>query len=412
MISRVGLVISLMILASLACTLSGSDEDTPNATPTDAPIPISEARTATAIVNASLTPEATVTVLPTAIPTLDATPQQFNTPTPLSFSGGSGSSGVTTGNTSSGATSGGGGGGGDSNLVASASNPAAGAPQANGFYYPNTILFSQGGSIQGIGRDGSGQGTVVGGNQAVRSINGLFVSSAGSGVQIVRPDGTSVAQGSGQTTLVTWSSDGSVAYWGSGANLVAYQNGNAETVDTLGGNLTVVTYAPNGSGVVYASQTQIKIRWNDGNIQQIWDSGDAIIEGPYWSTYGDGLGLYFVLGDGRRLHWSANGLSDINDPNVHLQLQSPANPAARIYVRANNGNSLTLVAVYPGASDVEFVTPSLQDVSWSPDGSNLVYVAMDGNLVLLDAISGGQQVLATGGARYPVWTAPRYLVRN
>jgi hypothetical protein len=407
---RIWIVILLLGLAGLACSLTTSDEETQEVrTPT--PIRISnveatstvQARTSTPVsVNASPTP---VAAPPTLRPTLLPTPVQFNTPVPaVGISQGVSSEGQSSGvnvASSSGAS-----------LSGSGSGAAAGAPQANGFYFPNTIVFSSGGSIRSIGRDGSGGGVIASGNSAIRSLNGLFVATASGGVNVVRPDGTAISQGSGLTTLPTWSSDGNTAYFGSGSSLIRFQNGVSQVVDSTNGDIIVVEYGPDGGTLMFASRNQIKLIYGDGTVGTVWDSFESINIGPFWAYRNDQLGVYIETSGGKRL-FIGGGVNEITSPFEHLQLQSPANGGARVYVRARNDGYLTLVASYPGASDVEFTAPTLQDVSWSPDSSQLIYASTSGDLIILDAATGAQQVIAAGvGARYPVWTPPRYLLRE
>ena len=134
------------------------------------------------------------------------------------------------------------------------------------------------------------------------------------------------------------------------------------------------------------------------------------IRGPYWAIRDGELGVYAVLSSGRRI-FIGGGLSNVDNPNEHLQLISPVNEAARVYVRGQDGGTQRLVAVWPGSADVEFVARSIADVSWSPDSSQLVYATPNGELVLLDAANGSQQTIASG-ASAPVWTPPRYTVRQ
>ena len=397
-------VISLLMLAMLACTLSSSDENVNvSGARTPTAISISDSETATGAAGPTQRPTTTaVFAPPTRQPTLLPTPLQFNTPVsnvavPPPVSNNS--------NTGNPASSGG-------EIAASGGDPAAGAPQSNGFYFPNSIVYSSGGSLRAVGRDGSGGGVIGSGDRGIRSLNGLFVASASGGVTVVRPDGQRVVQGSGQTTLPTWSRDGSTAYFGSGNNLIRYRNGSIETVASLNGNISVVEFSPDSGTVLFANQNQVKMLHGDGNISTRWDSGsELVVNGPYWTMRGENLGVYFELNNGRRI-WVGGDLSEITDPNEHLQLLSPANQFARVYVRANNGGSLTLVAAWPGASDIEFVAPTLADVSWSPDGSQLVFASPDGSLILLDTASGARSTIASGGARYPLCTTPHYTVRN
>lgn len=393
----------LLLLAGLGCSLTRADDKGEITTPTPIGI-ISSGGTPAATLSPTPNPNATNTPVPappTRLPTLFPTPQQFNTPVVpgavrpptvvASAGGGSASSG------------------GAGQIAAAGGDPAVGAPQNNGFYFPNTIVYSSGGSLRAVGRDGSGGGVIGSGSVATRSLNGLFIAS---GSVLVRPDGQKIGVISGQTTTPAWSRDNSTAYFGSGANLMRYQNGTTTAVNSTLGDLIKVEFSPDGGTLLFASRNQIKLLHGDGAVSVRWDSTtETVSDGPYWATRGEQFGLYFTLNNGRRIFLNG-GLSEVTDPNERLQLQSPVNPYARVYIRADNGGSLTLVAVWPEAPDREFVAPSLADVSWSPDSAQLVYASMGGELVVLDAASGGSQVIASGGARFPVWSPPRYLVKN
>jgi WD40 repeat protein len=276
-------------------------------------------------------------------------------------------------------------------------------------YFPNTIVFTRVGSIAAVARSGGASTTIVGGGRAQRSPNGLVVSSSQGDV---RPDGASVARIGGRTTLTAWGNDGRLAYWGVGNQLYSTSNGGSAPITDIFGDLISVSFSPDGSTLLFASRDQVRRIMGDGAIITTWDSGgDSIVDGPYWALRNGNWGIYVRLASGRRVFMGEGG-GDISDPFEHLQLASPASEAGRVYVRTDNGGSLTLVAVWPGAADFEFTAPSLQDVSWSPDGPQLVYASTGGELVLLDVSTGASQVLTGGGVRYPIWSSPRYLVRN
>lgn len=407
---RVYLLASVLMIAALACNFT-SDGDGENKgglrTPTAILISDAEA-TATRIADSTQGPQAdatrtSVSAPPTRLPTLFPTPQQFSTPVsnvaalpPTVVGGGSGGNAAT----------------GNSGLTSNTANPAAGAPQNNGYYFPNAIVFTSGGSLNSVNRDGSGNSAIGQAGQAIRSLNGLFVAWAAGGVNIIRPDGQSVASGGTPTTLPTWSRDNNVAYYGSGGNLVRFSGGNTEVVNSVNGEMIRTEYSPDGGTVLFASRGQIKMLHGDGNVSTRWESGDEQInEGPYWATRDGQLGVYAVLSSGRRV-FIGGGASNVDNPNEHLQLQSPVNDGARVYVRGQDGGTQRLVAVWPGAADVEFTARSIVDVSWSPDGSQLVYASPGGDLILLDAANGSQQTIASGGASAPLWTTPHYTVRQ
>jgi len=408
--NRLVLLLGALLLATLACTLTGGDDPQAENIRTPSPVVISQAETANAQATRDLSASPTpVSAPPTRLPTLFPTPVQFNTPIPNVAAALPPT--VVSNTDASGQVASGSGAGG---ITASGVDPAAGAPQQNGYYYPNTIIYNRNREQIAIGLDGTPFANLGAGSRASRSLNGLFVALVSSGITIKRPDGTNIAQGSGQTTLPSWSRDGATAMFGSGNNLVRFQNGGLETLGSVNGDLITVDYSPDGGSVLFASRNDLRVLRGDGSVQTMWDSGsESISFGPVWANRDGGeLGVYLELDNGRRLFFGNAGLSEISDPAIHLQLRSPVTEAGRVYIRARNDGFLTLVAQYPGTPDVEFQAPSMQDVSWSPYGSQLVFASPQGDLVLLDTATGDRRTISTGGARAPLWTAPQYLVRN
>ena len=177
-------------------------------------------------------------------------------------------------------------GGGD--LSSNTARPEAGAPQNNGYYFPNAIVFTSGGSLNSVNRDGSGNTTIASAGPVARSLNGLFVATASGGVNVIRPDGQSIASGGTPTTLPTWSRDNSVAYYGSGGNLVRFSGNNTEVVNSVNGEMIRTEFSPDGGTVLFASRNQIKLLHGDGNVSTRWESGDeainqgAILGHPGW----------------------------------------------------------------------------------------------------------------------------------
>jgi WD40 repeat protein len=410
-VKRIYLLVFILLTTALACTLSrdGDGEDSSRRVRTPTAILISDAEaTATRVVEITQSPQAiasgtSVSAPPTRLPTLFPTPLQFSTPVgnvaavppPVVSSDGGGN--VVPGT---------------SGLTVSTGNPEAGAPQNGGYFFPNAIVFTSGNGLRTVNRDGSGGASLGQAGQTVRSISGLLVASSAGGVNVIRPDGQGIASGSNQTTLPSWSRDNQVAYYGSGGNLVRFAGGNTEVVNSVNGEMIRVQHSPDGGTVLFASRGQIKLLHGDGNVSTRWESGDEqITEGPYWAVRDGRLGVYAVLSSGRRI-FIGDDLSNVDNPNEHLQLLSPVNDAARVYVRGQDGGTQRLVAVWPGAADVEFTARSITDVSWSPDGSQLVYASPGGDLILLDAANGSQQTIASGGASAPLWTTPRYTVRQ
>jgi WD40 repeat protein len=289
------------------------------------------------------------------------------------------------------------------------SNPAAGVPQsAGGYYFPDTIVYLSGGSVFAVNETGAGVLT-IGTGTASRSSNGLYVATTAG--QIIRPDGAAVGSASGLGTAPAWTRDGSVAYWGSGPNLIRYQGGTTSTAASLNGNINAVAFSPDGGTLLFASPQEIKLQYGDGNIGSIWQSGgESITLGPVWAVRGDRVGVYAVLSDGRRVFLSGD-MTVLDNPNETLQVISPIQPGARVYLRSEDVGAQRLVAVWPGLPDREFTAISLLHVSWSPDGSQLVYGAPNGGLIWLDVATGEARVLVVGDARFPIWSPPLFSVQ-
>lgn len=404
------LIISLICLlaASLACTLSRDSERGEPTPISENVINIREAEATATQLSLDTTPTP-VPAPPTRLPTLIPTPLQFNpnqnsANLPPIVANPNPNANAPAPNV---ASAGGG-------LAVSVGSAAQGAPQGgNGYYFPNTIVYSSAGGLQAINRDGGGQRGIASGAQPSRSRNGLFVASAGGGsVNIVRPDGQTIAQSGTPTTLPTWSNDGGTVFYGSENSLVRANSGGTNPIDSVNGRLIVVEYAPDGGTVLYASQQHIKLLYGDGNTGTIWESGnERIVNGPYWATHRGNLGVYAVLDNGRRIFVSG-GVSDITDPLERLQLRSPVTADGRVNLYADNGHSLTLIVFWPNAPERFIEVRRFEDVSWSPDGAQLVYIGTDGNLTLFDAGSGETRVLAGGASTRPIWSPPLYEVRN
>lgn len=400
----------ILMLTSLACTLSRSDdgnEPTVQAR-TSTPRRIDDAaRTATAqfvgqrpTVQQTSTSSAPATVRPTLIPT----PIQFVPPT------------------SAGAVSSSGGnppvssGGGGVNTVGnvSFSGAAAGAPSnGGGFFFPGSIVYASGGQLYTVGTGGGAQ-PIGGAGTAARSWNGLYVSYVGNGIEVKRPDGATVTfSAPNATTIPSFSTDGNSFVYAQGSQIILYQNGDASVIGELSGNAIAAQFAPDGSGtVMFASQTQLKLYRGAGATFTLLDSGgDPIVDGPHWATRSRQWGIYVRLQSGRRIWYDMGGAAnEITDDFERLHLASPVdNDLGRVVVMRDEG-TLTVRALFPNMPEREFQTPSLQDISWSPDAAQLVYANPNGELVFLDLASGEQRVIASGGIRHPMWSAPRYVV--
>ncbi len=403
---RAWVLIGMVLLASLACTLSRSDDD---AEPTvvgrtATPQRIDDtARTATAqTIGQRPTIQTTTTssVPATQAPTLIPTPVQFVPPT----SAGSISSGGNAPPVSSG--------GGVGNVTF---NGASGGAPTNGagFYFPAAIVYSSGGQLFNTSPSGGGQ-AMGGSGRAVRSWNGLYVTYLGNGMEVRRPDGVTVTfSAPGATTLPSWSTDGNSFVYAQGSQIVLYQNGAASVIGDISGNAIATEFAPDGSGaILFASQTQVKLYRGAGAVFTLIDTpNDPIVDGPFWSTRGRQWGIYVRLSSGRRIWFDMGGAAnEITDEFERLHLASPVdNDLGRVVIIRDEG-TLTVLARWPNLPEREFQTPSLADVSWSPDSAQLVYVNTAGELIFLDIASGEQRMIASGGVRYPMWSAPRYVV--
>ncbi len=261
---------------------------------------------------------------------------------------------------------------------------------------------------------GGGAQPIGGGGRATRSWNGLYVAYTGNGMEVVRPDGTRVTfSAPGATTIPSWSTDGSSFVYAQGSQIVLYQNGAASVIGDVSGNAIAAEFAPDGSNtIMFASQTQLKLYRGPGATFTLIDTpSDPIIFGPVWATRSKRWGIYIQLQGGRRIWYDMGGApSDITDEFERLHLASPVdNDLGRVVIMQDAG-ILTVRALWPNLPEREFQTPSLLDVSWSPDSPQLVYANPNGELVFLDLPSGDQRVIASGGVRYPMWSAPRYVV--
>lgn len=417
---RLTIAVAMLVLASLACTLTQGEGDDP-VTPTPIDI-VDAAATATAAqdtdgerpefestadatldLNATSTP---VSAPPTRQATLQPTPLQFNTPIPQVAQAQSNNNAGAANN-----SAGDGGGivtGNDGGAIAPVSgDPASGAPQSNGFYFANTILYESGGRTIGIASDGSGGRAVLNATGTTRSLNGLLVSSSGA---VARPDGNSITSVSGTTTAPVWASDNQTAYYGSGNNVIQFRGGSTNVVDSVNGTVIRVQISPDGR-VASASANQVKVLNTDGSSRDVWTGqGATLTRGPFWTLRGDDLGIYLETSAGERIFIGSFGLSRVEDPNETLQLQSPAHPDARIALR-DEGNGRFGLVVWPNAPDQQIQINFLEDASWSPSGSQLVFSDYNNELILLDAATGARSTLVSGAADNPIWSAPLYRLR-
>lgn len=396
----VGFII-VMLLASLACTLSRSeDKGEPTVQPrTSTPIRIGDAQQTATFQAVGQRPTTTAALQPTIQPTLIPTPVQYVPPT-------------SSGNVSSGSVASS---GGSTTGNVTFSGSASGAPtNGGGFYYPSSIVYTSGGQMYTVGTGGGAQPIGGGGGQATRSWNGLYVTYTGNGMEVLRPDGTRVSfSAPGATTIPGWSTDGNSFVYAQGSQIVLYQNGAASVIGDVSGSAIVTEFAPDGSGsIMFASQTQLKLYRGPGAIFTLIDTpNDPIVNGPVWATRSKRWGMYIQLQSGRRIWYDMGGApNEITDEFERLHLASPVdNDLGRVVIMQDAG-TLTVRALWPNLPEREFQTPSLKDISWSPDSPQLVYVNTNGELIFLDLPSGEQRVIAGGGVRYPMWSAPRYVV--